>query len=136
LLNRNSLQIISYLVGIIFACASCKNELVDAGSLPDFPASNVSYSQHVEPVFQVRCTASGCHSGNLPANGLSLTAPSYSGLMNHQPRLVVSGESNNSILIQRLDGRLQPRMPYLLEPLTQNQITGIKKWIDEGARNN
>jgi len=52
------------------------------------------------------------------------------------PRLVVSGQSNNSLLIQRLDGRIQPRMPFNLTPLTQNQLDGVKKWIDEGALNN
>lgn len=107
----------------------------DASSI-EFPASNVSYSRHVEPLFQQRCTFSGCHSGSSPAQGLNLVAPSYSSLMNHQPRLVVAGESNNSLLIQRLDGRIQPRMPENLDPITQNQLTGIKKWIDEGALNN
>ena len=67
---------------------------------------------------------------------LALTMPSYNNLMNHQPRLVNPGFSNNSLLVQRIDGRISPRMPYNSQPLTANQISGIKKRIDEGALNN
>jgi hypothetical protein len=40
------------------------------------------------------------------------------------------------LLVQRIDGRLAPQMPFDSQPLTANQIAGIKKWIDEGATNN
>ena len=113
---------------------SCKDEVtgVDDSSIV-FPAANVSYVRHVEPLFQQRCAVSGCHAGSSPAAGLSLQTPSYSSLMNHQPRLVVAGASNNSLLILRLEGRIQPLMPLRGNPLNQNQLNGIKKWIDEGA---
>lgn len=116
---------------------SCKDELtgVDDSSIV-FPAANVSFGRHVEPLLQQRCAVSGCHAGSTPAAGLNLQTPAYSNLMNHQPRLVVAGAGNNSLLIQRLDGRIQPRMPLSGNPLNQNQIDGIKKWIDEGALNN
>jgi hypothetical protein len=40
------------------------------------------------------------------------------------------------LLVQRIDGRIAPRMPLNSQALTTNQINGIKKWIDEGAMNN
>jgi hypothetical protein len=116
---------------------SCKDEVVDPNADPIvFPETGVSYSKHVEALFQQRCSLSGCHSTGAAAAGLALTMPSYNSLMNHQPRLVNPGFSNNSLLVQRIDGRLSPRMPYNSQPLTANQISGIKKWIDEGALNN
>jgi hypothetical protein len=113
---------------------SCKDEStgVDDSSIV-FPAANVSFGRHVEPLFQLRCAVLGCHAGSSPAAGLNLQTPSYSSLMNHRPRLVIAGASNNSLLILRLEGRIQPLMPLRGNPLNQNQLNGIKKWIDEGA---
>lgn len=118
------------------ALSSCKDSITDSDQPINlvFPDSNVSYSQHVEPLFQQGCAFGQCH-GSSTAGGLNLESPSYSKLIS-RPGLVVSRESNNSLLVQRLDGRLQPRMPLNRTPLNQNQINGIKKWIDEGAANN
>lgn len=122
---------------LVMLFVSCKDELtgLDDSSIV-FPATNVSFGRHVEPLFQQRCAVSGCHAGGSPAAGLSLQTPAYSNLMNHQPRLVVAGASSNSLLILRLEGRIQPRMPLSGNPLNQNQLDGMKKWIDEGALNN
>jgi hypothetical protein len=116
---------------------SCKDQIADPNVNPIvFPDSNISYSKQVDPLFQQRCALSGCHGGGSSQAGLDLLSPSYSSLINHQPRLVTSGSSNNSLLVQRIDGRLAPQMPYMSQPLNANQIAGIKKWIDEGAKNN
>jgi hypothetical protein len=131
---KNSVLILALVV--LFLVISCKDELTGVDdSLIVFPAANVSFGRHVEPLFQQRCGVSGCHAGSSPAARLNLQTPSYSNLMNHQPRLVVAGAGNNSLLIQRLDGRIQPQMPLRGNPLNQNQLDGIKKWIDEGALN-
>jgi hypothetical protein len=116
---------------------SCKDQVVDPNTNPVvFPASNVSFSQHVQTLFQSRCAFAGCHAGSNPTGGLDLSSPAYNSLMNHQPRLVIAGASNNSLLIQRLDGRIAPQMPFNAQAINSNQLTGMKKWIDEGAQNN
>ena len=38
--------------------------------------------------------------------------------------------------VLRIEGRLGARMPLNQNPLNQNQITGIRAWIGEGALNN
>jgi hypothetical protein len=124
-------------VALMLFVSSCKDQIADPNVNPIvFPDANVSYSKHVDPLFQQRCAVSGCHAGSSAQAGLDLFAPSYSSLINHQPRLVTAGASNNSLLVQRIDGRLAPQMPYLSQPLNTNQINGIRKWIDEGAKNN
>jgi hypothetical protein len=124
-------------IGLMFLVTSCKDQITDPNANPIvFPDANISYSKHVDPLFQQRCALGGCHAGSSGQAGLDLLAPSYSSLINHQPRLVTSGASNNSLLVQRIDGRLAPQMPYMSQPLNANQIAGIKKWIDEGAKNN
>ncbi|MBF8247968.1 MAG: hypothetical protein HW374_768, partial [Bacteroidetes bacterium] len=70
------------LAQILVSLSSCKDTLTD----PDqpinvvFPDSNVSYSQHVEPLFQQGCAFGQCH-GSASAGGLNLESPSYSKLI-------------------------------------------------------
>jgi hypothetical protein len=127
----------SLTLGSLLEIQSCKDTINEPNQPINivFPDSNVSFSQHVEPLFQQGCVFSSCH-GTASAGGLNLEAPAYSKLMNHQPRLVVSMSSDNSLLVQRLDGRVQPQMPLNRTPLNSNQIKGIRRWIDEGALNN
>jgi mono/diheme cytochrome c family protein len=117
-------------LGLSLMVLSCKDELPTQGSII-FPASGVSYGQHVEPLFIQKCT--GCHGSS---TALNLIPPSYSSLMNYQPQLVISGQGDNSLLVQLLDGRAVPAMPPTGDRLTDNQINGIKTWINEGALNN
>ena len=117
--------------------SSCQDQITGPGpSDVVFPDSAVSYSQHVEVLFQQSCVSGGCHGGSNPGGNLNLERPSYRGLRDHQPQLIISGDGTNSLLVERLDGRVQPQMPLRMQPLTQNQINGIKKWINEGALNN
>ncbi|MEX2115499.1 MAG: hypothetical protein WEB37_01320 [Bacteroidota bacterium] len=110
---------------------SCKDESPTQGSIV-FPSSGISFGQHVQPLFVQRCT-SGCHG---TPDALDLTPPMYTNLMSYQPQLVILGQGDNSLLVQLLEGRTLPEMPPAGARLTDNQINGIKTWINEGAPNN
>ena len=97
------------------------------------PEKNLSYSRHIQPLFNKKCALSGCHDDVTKASNLSLT--SYENAT-ARPGIIIPRDPENSILVMRIEGRLQPRMPLNREPLTQNQINGIKQWIREGALNN
>lgn len=117
---------------------SCKDTQTNPSSEIIFPDSNVSFSKHVGPLFQQKCAPSPCHGGSAPAptnNGLNLEYPSYTVLIN-RTGLVLPGDANHSTLVQHLDGSLSPMPPPNFPQLTQNQITGIKTWINEGAKYN
>ena len=47
---------------------------------------------------------------------------------------IVPGKAEESRLIQMLEGKVQPRMPFGGEPLPVADIASIKAWIDAGAR--
>ncbi len=99
------------------------------------PSSNVSYSEYIQPVFNLKCNNSGCHEDATRAGGLSLTT--WAGAT-ADPGVVFPGEPNNSRLvwaIQRKAG-VQPKPPLEYPPHTQNQVDGIVTWIKEGAKNN
>lgn len=98
------------------------------------PEQNVSYSEHIQPVFNVKCNNSGCHNSSDMAGGLSLIT--WANTVS-DPSVVFPKEPEVSKLYWAITGNGAPIMPPLgYQPLTQNQIDGIKTWIQEGAKNN
>jgi hypothetical protein len=110
----------------------CEDTTTSPGGDVVFPDSNISYSQHVQPTFNLKCSLSGCHDDQTRAANLSLT--SYLNAT-EEPGIVIPRDSQHSLLAQKIDGRLPHHIQVDLR-LTQNQINGIKKWIDEGATYN
>jgi hypothetical protein len=53
--------------------------------------------------------------------------------------VILPGDSHHSILIMLVEGRVDAsmRMPYgHKEPLTQYEIGVLRRWVEQGARNN
>lgn len=99
-----------------------------------FPTSNVSYTQHVQPLFNQACAFAGCHDAGTHQSPLKLI--SWGDVVITLPGIVVTGQPDQSTLVFRIEGRVGQRMPLGTNPLNQNQINGIRTWIAEGARNN
>jgi hypothetical protein len=118
--------------------AGCKDENTpvdgDSPSSIVFPSANVSYGQQVQPLFNQACALSGCHDDGAHQSSLSLT--SYDKLMFGGTLVVIRGQPEQSMLVMRIEGTVGARMPSPQRPLNQNQITGIRAWIGEGAKNN
>jgi mono/diheme cytochrome c family protein len=116
---------------------SCKDQTTQTSDII-FPASGVSFTKQVEPLFQETCAS--CHNGNNPATNLSLDYTAYSDfweyLIDYQPKIIISGNAANSILYRDISGNPQLMPPSPRPRLTQNQIDGIKTWITEGAIHN
>jgi hypothetical protein len=124
-----------FLFSLLFA--SCKDDIVGDGGSPSnivFPSSNVSYGEHVQALFNQTCALSGCHDDRVPQGELRLT--DYGKAVLEIPGVVVPGSPDQSTLVLRIEGRIGQRMPLNRNPLNQNQISGIRKWIEEGAQNN
>ncbi len=125
----------AFLTVILFqGCDDTINQTeVDNDLIPD---SNVSYVDHIFPVFNAKCsTAAGCHSAGDRAGGISLQ--SWSDVV-ADFLVVTPGEPNSSKLVWSIEGRagVEPMPPLGFPRLTNNQIDGIKTWIAEGAKNN
>lgn len=103
-------------------------------TLSNIPSSNVLFGKHIQPVFNVKCTSSGCHDDQTRAASLSLTSWTNS----HVPGIINDYEPTTSRLVWAIEGQLGSNSmpPFGYPGLTQNQITGIKTWIKEGAKNN
>jgi hypothetical protein len=124
------LSIISF---ISFTSCDDTQTVEDIDKKP-IPATNVSFSQHIYPVFNVKCNNSGCHNDESRAGGVSLTSWSNA----TDPSIVVKGDPNTSKLVWSIDRIPGVKwMPPIGYPgLTEQQRIGIKTWITEGALNN
>jgi hypothetical protein len=98
----------------------------DAGGEP----GAVSYQSDVQPVFDASCA--GCH-----GSSGQLSLASYDDLMlgGVTGAAVEPGNADDSLLVQRIEGTVTPQMP-LGGSLEAGEITTIRTWIDEGAKDN
>jgi len=107
------------LLSLLLSCG--KNSNPAAPSEIVFPDANISYARYVQPLFFQKCALVGCHDDQSMVDGLSLT--SYTALT-ARSGTVVPGNSTNSILAQKIDGRNPHIGPFPIT-LTANQINGI-----------
>jgi len=95
----------------------------------------VSYSKDIQPIFTNSCAISNCHGTN-PPSGLKLTSYADFNKGGTIGKAYVVGNSADSLVIKRLEGKIKPRMPRGGVPLSPDQIKMIKDWIDAGAKDN
>ncbi len=122
------------IVALTVVFSSCKNVLGPSGQADIvFPASNVSYTKQVLPLFSLDCAYSGCHDDQTAAGNLDLTT--YNGLIS-ATGVVIAQDTVHSILVQVIEGKgyIMPPPPAPL--LNNNQIQGLKTWIMEGLKYN
>lgn len=127
----------SIIISIIFL-QSCDDTLtvedVDNIIIPD---KDVSFSQHIYPILQVKCAFSGCHANPNASNGLDLTTWAN---VTSDPNIVFPREPDLSRLIWAIEGNRPPIEPMppvgYSRPVTANQLKGIRTWIKEGASDN
>jgi mono/diheme cytochrome c family protein len=100
----------------------------------------VSFSQNVKPIIDQNCLA--CHQPGgegFEASGLSMVT--YDELMkgtNFGP-MIIGGDSAGSNLIVLMEGRADPSisMPHgSMDPVAAKDVETIKRWVDQGAKNN
>ncbi|MCC6721428.1 MAG: hypothetical protein IT243_04445 [Bacteroidia bacterium] len=135
----------SYLFFLIFVCVlliinSCKHEipfsLFNDNNIDttDFPCSTdtVYFQNQILPIFNTYCTGTDCHNGPKPQEDIDLT--SYANIM-ASGKLTAHNSSKSKIYKAIIDTDPDDRMPPTAN-LPQEKIDLIKKWIDQGAKNN
>lgn len=120
---------------ILFSFSAC-DDTINQDDLDNviIPSTNISFAEHIQPIFNARCNNSGCHNDGDRAGGLSLTSHANA---TESFLIVAPGSPDNSVLVWAIEGRTtEPMPPVGYRPLTSNQIQGIRNWIKEGAKNN
>lgn len=113
--------------------------LVSALMLAACGQKDISYKADVQPIIQQYCLE--CHSEKgegTEKSGLLMT--SYANLMKGTRfgAIVKPGDSLSSALNMLVEGRAAPsiRMPHNKTALPKEKIETLKKWVDQGAKNN
>ena len=117
--------------GMMGARTVPRPEITPAPTVSPGGSETVSFQRDVLPVLRGRCVV--CHGGN---GGLWLD--SYETIMHGGAGgpAVLPGDPAGSLLLGRITGELQPRMPLNAPPLNDSQTAAIRTWIREGASKN
>ena len=102
--------------------------LIAAGTGTGAP---VDFARDVHPILVARC--SGCHNGDRGQGGLSVNTRAELLKGGANGPSIAAGNSAGSLLIQRVAGKLLPRMPMSGEPLSSAEIATLSAWVDAGA---
>lgn len=138
-------------VSAIVTIISCKHEIPDgntSGGVPDGTGNGngnnpppsacspdtVYFQQQVLPIFISNCALSGCHDAGSHQDGVVLT--SYSSIINTGD--IEPGDPSDSEVYEKItEDDSDDRMPPPPRPrLTTEQVALIRKWIQQGAKNN
>lgn len=100
----------------------------------------VSFSSDVKPILAANCFA--CHQeggAGFEASGFKMTT--YEDLMKgtQYGPMILPGDAEGSNLVVLMEGRADPSiaMPHgKVERVPQSDIDTIRRWIDQGARDN
>ncbi len=100
---------------------------------------DVSFKQDVYPILSENCLS--CHKAGAEGylkSGLSME--SYDALMKGTKfgPIIIAGSHVSSTLVLLLERKAHPsiNMPKDHPPLADSQVEVIRKWIDQGAKNN
>jgi Protein of unknown function (DUF1553)/Protein of unknown function (DUF1549)/Planctomycete cytochrome C len=109
-----------------------QSSTVKAKAAPPVSAP-VSYREQVEPYLKAGCA---CHSADKHNGDLILDTPAqmFKGGATTHNKVVVPGNSKQSLIIAYMKGTKQPQMPIGGTPATPAQIALIAAWIDQGAK--
>jgi hypothetical protein len=123
------LILLALFAGVIFT--ACESSTGVYGKDVVFPDSKIDFTNHVQPFLKYNCAYSGCHSSYSKAAGLALDE--YVPIMTF-PGLVIPENPNLSTLNQILENILPHPTYFFKGYITQNQVQGMRKWVEEGAR--
>ena len=99
----------------------------------NLPGAAPSFSRDIQPILQKKCQ--GCHQPASMMSGLDLTT--FEGFWKggkRGPAFVVE-RPDESVVVRYVTAALQPRMPLGEAPLPESEISLIREWIRDGAKN-
>ncbi len=128
------LVLITLILIVTIACDNSTPAQFDVNVI--FPTdANPSFNKHVRPFITQKCSYTGCHSEFSAAGGRRIT-DYFTYFETANIGLIINGNSKSSLLFQVVSGSNPHLSNYRIKAPTQNQIDGIKRWIDNGAPNN
>ncbi|HTD67052.1 MAG TPA: c-type cytochrome domain-containing protein [Candidatus Limnocylindria bacterium] len=101
---------------------------------PHCAAAAVDYLREIKPLLTEQCYR--CHGASQQKGELRLDTAALARKGGENGASIQPSKGNDSLLIQAVKGTHDSisRMPYKKPPLTEEQISLLAKWIDEGAK--
>jgi hypothetical protein len=114
------LLVVTISFGVWYGCDTQKNEIVD-------------FNTEIRPILNAQCLA--CHGGVRQAGGFSMLFPEEAlGVTDSGKPALVPGNPDASELMNRLIHHdPEMRMPLESDPLSNEEIEKIRRWIEQGA---
>jgi len=118
---------ITALIGLITALSAAEAHSAE-------PADEISFARDIQPILTAHCIE--CHGAKKQENGLRLDHGAAILRGGDSGPAVIAGKSQDTLLMQALLGTSETvsRMPLKKEPLGDDQIATIRRWIDAGAK--
>ncbi len=98
------------------------------------PDEEIDYITQVKPILNKHCII--CHGGVKQSGGFSLLFEEQAkGITESGNPAIIPNHPGESEMIRRLlSNDSEERMPYEKEPLNKEEISILKKWIEQGAK--
>lgn len=119
------------LIAVGYLQAGCTGNTATQPQEIIFPDQDVSYQAHTDPFLTLACGQ--CHGTSNAAGDIVLTT--YNGLLFSRPNLVVPGKADESLLNQVLEQVIGHPVGNI-SVISENQVQGVRTWVEEGAGNN
>lgn len=97
-----------------------------------FAADGPDYVSDIKPLLKTHCWS--CHGPLRQEGGLRLDTAALAIRGGDSGAAVVAGNAAGSTIIQRITAAAEERMPPESDPLTNEQISLLTKWINSGAK--
>src|SRR4051794_27338253 len=97
-----------------------------------FAQALIDYDRQVHPILAAKCWS--CHSQEKRSGGLSLATLRDVLAGGRSGAAIKPGSAATSLLMRRVNGEVQPRMPVGAPALSDGEMATLRAWIDEGAR--
>lgn len=98
--------------------------------------TEVSFTKNIAPILAAKCQ--GCHNDKKSSMGFNLTTfnkMKQGGKQTGPDEMIVPGKPEESRFVEVVLDDAQPRMPFKLKSLSQDEITLIRNWVAQGAIN-
>ncbi|WP_435017214.1 PSD1 and planctomycete cytochrome C domain-containing protein [Tundrisphaera sp. TA3] len=95
------------------------------------PLATVDYPREIKPVLARRCVA--CHGALKQEGGLRVDTAALMLRGGESGPAIEPGQSDQSLLVEKLTGAGGLRMPPEGEPLSAKELELVRGWIDQGA---
>ena len=118
---------------LIFGITGCQKDTTLYIKNEVAVTTTVAFGKDIVPIFASNCAISGCHADGGHVPNLTPTK-AYNSLING--KYIDTKTPANSIIYERLIGKLSPAMPFGKASNPSNINSLMLAWIKQGAKNN